>query len=100
MMMKKLVTLLKAIPRAERRASLQRSAAEVRAKREALVFSHVFLLVGLLWAYRHPGVAIWLLDALMTGIVIAVWTVLITQFIENLKQATAHQIAWGDEHVN
>ncbi|MFL9903327.1 hypothetical protein PQR71_35225 [Paraburkholderia fungorum] len=99
MMIKNIITLLKAIPRAERRAALRRSAPEVRAKREAIFLSHVLLLVGILWTRQHPGFAMWLLVALFACLVAGVWTLLIKQFFENLKSTTAHQFAWGVDHV-
>ena len=91
--------ILKAIPRAERRAALRRSAAEVRAKREAIFLAHMLLSVGILWTRQHPGFATWLALSMFVSSVIAVWALLIKQFLDNLKSATAHQLAWEDDHV-
>ena len=97
MTVKKIIILLKAIPRALRRSAVRRNR-DVREKLYTFSMSHALLAMSLTWDYRHHGIRDFQslsLSAIFATTAIACWVILIKEFVVDLKSATAHQIEWS-----
>jgi len=94
---KKMITRVKAIPRARCRSAVRRKR-DVREKLYTFFMAHVLWAMSMAWDYHHHQLKDFqtlTLSAVFTATAVACWIILIKEFVVDLKSATAHQIEWS-----